>query len=389
MKKFRISSRLRKLKTINNFIDIIINRKSFLLSGHEHPDEDCVASMVAYSLLLTKFSKNPTVVIDRKYWERFSFLIDICKYNTIKLIGKPEEIRDTYDTIMIFDTPKPSMMEFRDEIEVLMNREDVITMEIDHHLEADGEFIGDEGYRFVDEASSTCELIGYLTLKLSKRKELLHQYVSEELFTRNFVLSIITGIAGDSKMGQYLKSRREKHYYRIFSRIFNKMLTSKTNENSGNFSSLAEIISNLEMLSQQEQACFKAFISYKQSRDKITYIALDESAINTILKEFDNEIIITIARYAANVLAEESGFISLVAYYDNLINKDLIQLRMRRSMNFKDLDLRTIINHFNIENGGGHEGAIGFRIPKSQISDFPKFIENLIDGTTKLIERSQ
>ena len=133
-----------------------------------------------------------------------------------------ESIGDDYDTVIVFDTPKPSMIEFRQRIDQLMSRDSVLVMEIDHHLEADGFYIGDEGYRLVDEASSTCEHIGYLAVKISKRG-ILRDYSSGDVFSRNFVLSVVTGMVGDSKMGQFLKSPREKRYYRYFSRLFNKI----------------------------------------------------------------------------------------------------------------------------------------------------------------------
>jgi nanoRNase/pAp phosphatase (c-di-AMP/oligoRNAs hydrolase) len=135
-------------------------------------------------------------------------------------------------------------------------------MEIDHHLEADGEYIGQEGYRLVDEASSTCELIGYLAVRLTKKKSIIRQFGIWEIFSRNFVLAIVTGMVGDSKMGQFLKTRREKRYYRYFSRMFNKMLIEKTDKNSGNFSSIEDILTELEKLSVQEENCFRDLFAH-------------------------------------------------------------------------------------------------------------------------------
>ena len=388
MKKVRIPNRRTKRRLIEAFIETIVTRDSFLMAGHQNPDEDCMASMVAFSLLLAKFSKPPTIILKHDQHERFPYLLSICKYNSIGVIDSAEDLEragDRFDTVMVFDTPKPSMMEFGEALRPIMDRDAVRTLEIDHHLEADGEYIGDAGYCLVDEASSTCELIGDLAVKLDRRKALLRRHHVGEIFSRNFVLAIVTGIVGDSKMGQFLKSRREKRYYRYFSRLFNDMLIQKTEKNSGNFSSIQDILNELEKLSEEEDECYADLVRHKQFRDSIAWIALDEEQTAPFLEKYDQEVIVTVAKYAANELAEESGYVSLVAYYDRPDVSDLIQIRMRRSQNYRELDLRSVIAHFGIENGGGHQGAVGFRLPRNQVPDYPAFIQRVIDETARMI----
>lgn len=386
MKKVKIPGRRKKLRIIDAFLEAMVSRDSFLMAGHHNPDEDCVASMVAFSLLMAKFNKKQAMVLNRDNWDKFPYLLSICKYNSIKVIGSREEIGDDYDTVIVFDTPKPAMVDFKDYLKPLMSREDVLVMEIDHHLEADGEYIGDDGYQLVDEASSTCELIGYLAVKLEKKKKFTREYGIGEIFSRNFVLSIVTGMVGDSKMGQFLKSRREKRYYRYFSRLFNKMLIRKTDKDSGNFSSIQDILNELENLSSEEEACYQDFIKHKQTRGPMSWIAMDEEDTAPILATHDLEVIVTVAKYTANLLAEDSGYISLVAFYDPPSKSDLIQLRMRRSQAYKDLDLREVISHLGINDGGGHEGAVGFRVPRGDVDDFNAFIDIIVNGTIELIE---
>jgi len=167
MKKVKIPTRRQKIRIVDTFIEVMCRRESFLMIGHQNPDEDCVASMVAFSLLMTKFHKNQAMVLNKENWDKFPYLLSIAKYNSIRVIGSSDEIGEDYDTVIAFDTPKPVMLDFYKQLKPLLSRDDVHVMEIDHHLEADGEYIGDEGYRLVDEASSTCELIGYLAVKLA------------------------------------------------------------------------------------------------------------------------------------------------------------------------------------------------------------------------------
>ena len=193
-------------------------------------------------------------------------------------------------------------------------------------------------------------------------------------------------MVGDSKMGQFLKSRREKRYYRYFSRLFNKMLIRKTEKDSGNFSSIQDILNELEKLSVEEEHCYHEFIAHIKKTRYLAWIALDEMIMVPLRDRFDSETIVTMAKYTANLLAEESGYIGLMAYYDSPDKSDLIQLRMRRSQSFKNIDLRDVIAHFHIENGGGHEGAVGFRVPKSDVEDFEGFISKLVEGTVMMVK---
>ena len=169
------------------------------------------------------------------------------------------------DTVVLCDTPKPSMIEASPAVRELLKSPNVLRIEIDHHLAADSGYFGDEGYRFVTEASSASELIGHILLKLEGRKDLLERHQVTELFPRNLVLAILTGIIGDSNMGQYLKSRREKKYYQIFSAMFNDMLSRRTTKRT-NFFTMDEVFSELQKLSSHEQGCF----GYMMERKKLS-----------------------------------------------------------------------------------------------------------------------
>jgi nanoRNase/pAp phosphatase (c-di-AMP/oligoRNAs hydrolase) len=80
----------------------------------------------------------------------------------------------------------------------------------------------------------------------------------------------------------------------------------------------------------------------------------------------------------ADKLAEASGVLGLVAYYDHPGKSDLVQFRLRRSGSWKKYDLRGLLTLLSITNGGGHEGAIGFRVPRSEITDFPAYVDTLL-----------
>jgi nanoRNase/pAp phosphatase (c-di-AMP/oligoRNAs hydrolase) len=190
-------------------------------------------------------------------------------------------------------------------------------------------------------------------------------------------------------MGKYLKTSREKWFYRLFSTMFNDMLTSKTHKDSMNFSTMNEVFSELQQLSRQEDECFSLMMKKKiLHTPAIGSLIVPLEDIRQMRTLFDHETIVTAARYAADALAEESRGVSIVVYFDDHKDSDLIQFRIRRSQFYKALDLRKILQHFHIENGGGHPGAIGFRIPKPELTDIRAYVEKLVSGIEQLMKEA-
>ena len=362
----------------------MVEKKSFLICGHSNPDEDCIASMIAFAIILTKFDKMVQIYINGNVSDNIKYLLNICKYNSIELINNKNNINNDIDTLIICDTPKLSMLDINKKIKNLYNKKDILKIEIDHHIGTDGEYIGNYDYSLVTEASSTSELVGILALKLKKRTNLLKRFQISDPFSRNLVLSIITGIVGDTNMGQFLKSRRERRFYNIFSDMYNTILMTTTTKET-NFSDISQVFQELKKLSSQDEKCYNYIMKNQNYSKSIGYIILKDKDTQFIYNEFERDLIISIARHVANELAEKSGKLSLMIYYDNPQESNLIQFRMRRSHNYKKFDLRNVLDIFSISNGGGHEGAIGFRFNREEIDDIDKFVNKILTRIGKEI----
>jgi nanoRNase/pAp phosphatase (c-di-AMP/oligoRNAs hydrolase) len=385
MGKTAISGSRAKHRIIDNIIDAIVARQGFLLLGHKTPDEDCIASMVAFALLAAKFSKHICIYLGKQIHEHFQYLLNICTYNSIPILYQDDTLCVPIDTVVLFDTAKPTMIEANAQVKKIIADEGTLKIEIDHHIGSDSDYFGQDDYCLVTEASSSGELVGQILLRLKENKRLLKRFQINDLASRNIVLAILTGIIGDSKMGLYLKSSREKEYYGVFSAMFNEMLVQKTTRRT-NFSDMQQVFREIQRLSRNEEKCFNHFIERKRFSDKIGYVVLGEKDIENLSGEFDNNTIVSVARGVADILAEESKWLGLVCYSDPPDQSDLIQFRLRRSHLYKAIDLRTVLKTFSISNGGGHEGAIGFRIPKSEVDDLEDYVAALIRGIEDLIE---
>ncbi|PKL35130.1 MAG: hypothetical protein CVV44_23190 [Spirochaetae bacterium HGW-Spirochaetae-1] len=377
MAKKSIETIFQKNTIVNNIINAISTMENFLILGHKNPDDDCVASTVSMALILTKFSKNVYIYYGYPVHDHYNYLMNICRYNSITIVERNETVAQTPDAVIICDTPKPSMVDTNRMIDEYISNPEIIKIELDHHLGADSDYNGDPDYSFVLEASSASELVGYLALKMRNNKDLMKQYQIKNLMTRNFVLAVLTGIIGDSKMGSFLKSKRELRYYDIFSRLYNSILSRETIKKT-NLANMNEVFTEIQKLSTSEEKCANYMMKKKKLTSHFGYIIMDQDDMKYLYKEFDDDTIVSITRGIADRMAEESKKFGFVSYFENDEKSDLIQFRIRRSKSFKDYDLRNVLKIFNIENGGGHEGAIGFRLSRSKVENVEAFVQDII-----------
>jgi len=382
--KTAIANTEKKRGVINAIIDLIDEKDNLLLLGHSHPDEDCIASMVAFGLVAGKMHKRVCIFLPGIIQESFAYLLAICRYNSIDIAATVKEIPADIEVIAALDTPKPLMLEGYEQIIPFFTSGRSV-VEIDHHLASDARYIGDEKFSLVDAASSTCELIGLLTIELEKRQGLIEKYQINELFSRNLVLSLITGIISDSRMGKYLKSDEERWFYNWISQLFDRMLSQKTHSGSGNLASKEEVFSAISALSSKEEQCYKKFLEKIHSHPFVDYAVLDESDSSFMYENFGADIFVSVAKTIADTLAEKSGHLGFVGYYDLAQGSDLVQFRLRRSHLFQKVDLRDFLSRNGIANGGGHPGAIGFRFERSQIIDMNRFSTELVEKAGAMV----
>jgi nanoRNase/pAp phosphatase (c-di-AMP/oligoRNAs hydrolase) len=382
MNKQDISTVTEKNRIINRISAALTKRDTFLLVGHKDPDTDCIASLVAFALLLCKFNKDVTIYLAAPVMAQFSYLLAICKYNGISIVYGTLK-SGPFSTVVILDTPKPEMIAMDSRIAGLLEDKDILKIEIDHHLAGDAVYAGDPGYCLVTEASSTCELIGYLLLKMSRHPE---QFGNVDFFSRNLALAVLTGIIGDSQMGRYLKTRKERFYYKTFSEIFDRLLVEKTVKNSKNLSSMEAVFDVIKNFSVQGRKCFENIMELRNNEKSIHYVCMNEEKSAEFFDRYGEELLVNVSKAAADTLAEDCGKLGLVVYYDDPGVSGFIQFRLRRSALFIKTDLREVLEKLNIENGGGHPGAVGFRVAKDEIKDIAAYTSELVSRIEGLVK---
>jgi diguanylate cyclase (GGDEF)-like protein len=357
-----------KNRVTANVIRALEDRETFMIVGHKDPDEDCVSSMVAFALIANKLYKKSYIVLGSSVQDNFDYLVNICRYNSIGIM-RDVPAGFTPSALVLVDTPKPQMIDRGELYERLRRDPSVLKIELDHHLEADSAYFGDPDYRLVYEASSTCEIIGRLALKMTGDARLKEKYQIDELLSRNLVLAILSGMIGDSQMGRYLKTPRERWFYARFSALFERMLRRKTRSDSGNYSSKEEVFKALAALSDDEDACFRFMSKASRDEGRVSVSILDAEASRVLFSTYGLDTAVVVAKALVDTLAERSGCLGLVGYYDDPASSEFAQFRLRRSQNFTALDLREILAKLGVTNGGGHPGAVGFRIEREAVPD--------------------
>jgi len=371
--KAEISTIAEKNRIVGRIGDTFLERDTFLLLGHKDPETDCIASLVSLALLINNFHKEITIYLSNPPAAHFTYLLAICKYSGISVVHGKLPKAASFSTVVLLDTAKSAMLTVNDEITALLKDDAVRKIEIDHHLGSDSWYSGDEGYCLVSEACSTCELIGYLLLKLVSRKD---KYKKLTL-SRNLVLAILTGIVGDSQMGKYLKTRREKLYYRLFIKLFDEVMGEKS-PGSKSLSSMDAVFDVIQNFSVREKHCFDAMMELKHTEKSIHYVPLGAPKSKELFASYGSELIVNVSKAVVDKLAETCGKLGLVAYYDDPSLSDFVQFRLRRSAQCLNVDLRSVLAELKIENGGGHPGAVGFRVKKKEIPDIELYTAKLV-----------
>jgi nanoRNase/pAp phosphatase (c-di-AMP/oligoRNAs hydrolase) len=138
-----------------------------------------------------------------------------------------------------------------------------------------------------------------------------------------------------------------------------------------------ELYDTLESFSVQDRKCFDRIMSAKIETEMLFYAGLGEAESKELFDTYGNDRVVTTAKAVSNILAENSGKLGLAAYYDVSNTEGLVQFRLRRGSKYNGLDLRAVLKNLKIEDGGGHPGAVGFRIPGKEIDKLDKFLAGL------------
>lgn len=382
--KQAIDSLPQRNRILDALLRLIQERESFLIFGHKNPDEDCFSSMVAFALLLRKFNKQVQLFLTQPFPSNLSFMADICSFNQVKIIDREPEAHP--DTMILLDTPKADMIDGREVMDSLRITYKTPLVEFDHHLEADCDLSGDEGLSLVMEASSTCEIIALFLFKLAARPAVLQKENIKDLFSRNIVLAVLGGMIGDSGMGKYLKSRRVRWFYHLYTRKLEEILSMQTIHGSGNMATKEQVFNTLVELSDEEKSCLAIMEDGIVREESLHWIFLNSQEYLNLAGKWGSKTVLSAIKILANSMAESSGKLGFAGYCEGNDDSALLQFRLRRAANWTGLDLRNVLEILGMEDGGGHAGAVAFRCKLSDVAQPEDYLQKILEGLRTLLE---
>jgi phosphoesterase RecJ-like protein len=144
-------------------LDCIKNAKNVLIIGHVRPDGDCFGSGLAMKRILENHGASVDFVVDSALPDQYSFMKNFDDVNKIKL--------SSYDLAISVDCAD----ELRLGSYYSTFKKCKTSINIDHHV-TNTNF---GKYNFVEDVSSTCELIYYLI----KEDNVLDDIIAENLYT--------------------------------------------------------------------------------------------------------------------------------------------------------------------------------------------------------------
>lgn len=139
---------------IKEFGNLLEKSEKIILTGHVHPDGDCVGSTLGLWHVLREMGKQPAVVLPDTPPRNLKFLPD---FNEIAIYSRHDSycsrLVEECDLIICCDFNKPSR---QDHLSSLIHESGKPKVLIDHHEEPDIECVVEFSYPAM---SSTCELV--------------------------------------------------------------------------------------------------------------------------------------------------------------------------------------------------------------------------------------
>lgn len=382
---------------------LIQSNRTFLFSADLDPDS--VGSMVSLSLYLRMMGKQVYIVISNSLGENLNHLEKMIEYNNIHTLRNADEIagvKDVVDAVIFCDTANTKLVPFFPFISEHLLSQDIPVIEIDHHFGADSEKLAAQAVTLYQHANATTEITGELLKKIhQKNPDLPHPFNQ-----RNIVISILTGILGDTMGGRVVSQKQS--YVQWVGTLGNKLKRNtrwrKPNgvrpgdDKKTKFGSPQQIQEYLTRLSREQEVCIHALKKRMVADGDVESLNLLNSSYSEVkefCRPFDSPWFAYILGFLLSQIPDSTPSSTKVGFIyfhgKNAEDKDCIYIKMRRSGHYSGIDLRTTECHLrNIfqdkyMGGGGHPGAVSFRVHSHNETEFLENFEQVVYAIKKTL----
>jgi nanoRNase/pAp phosphatase (c-di-AMP/oligoRNAs hydrolase) len=382
---------------------LIQSHGTFLFSADIDPDS--VGAMLSLSLYLRMMGKEVYIVLSNSLGENLDHLEKMIEYNKIHTLRNTDEIagvKDSVDVIIFCDTANSKLVPFFPFIKEHLLVRDIAVIEIDHHFGADSEKLADQAVTLYQKANATTEITGELLKKIHQKN--LH--LPHPFNQRNIVISILTGILGDTMGGRVVSHKQS--YVQWMGTLGNKLKRNtrlrKSNgarpgdDRKTKFANPQQIQNYLTRLSKKQEICVKALKKRMVTDGDVETLNLLNSTypeVREFCRPFDSSGFAYILSFLLTEISESTASpakLGCVYFHGkNAEDKDCIYIKVRRSGHYTGIDLRTTEGHFRsvfqgkYMGGGGHPGAVSFRVHCHDETEFLANFEQVVTAIKKTL----
>lgn len=334
------------------------------------PDFDSVCCSLSLVLYLKRIKKNALIYFPLKKDKSYDFLLKIADYNRISIISDLDELKTELSSkeyvFVILDTPNKNLLPNFEVVNTVFNSyKQKKSIEVDHHFGNDSEMIYPGSIPLFKYANSCCDIIADFFWECGTK---LPSNVVDmnEYFPRNIVLTLLTGICSDTQLGKFCPIVDERNWLEILTDRLNQL----TWKESDNFKTPSEIFDVITKKNKSKSIVIEKIMESGKIQNGLGLLIFPNvgKTDNLLPKEklFCSYSLEDISDDLANLLPEKAGKVGIFAYFDG--KKEKYMIKIRRSVAFHELDLRQLdallIDLFGKDfcGGGGHSGAVSFRI---------------------------
>ena len=375
-------------------VSLIRSGQTFLFSGDI--DKDSLGTMISLALYLKQLQKKVYIIIPIPLAGHLDYLEKIIAYNLIPILKTQEDLEkvsDEIDSVIFCDTANAKLVPYFSQIANTIEKHKLAVLEIDHHFGTDSEELIAGEVKLLRKCNATTELSAELLTRLfeeiSGAPHPFHQH--------NIVISLLTGLFGDTVGGSVIPFRDRYDYWVQY---LDKFLHRDRDQHSIsenfspgekvlNFRSADDILNYLNRLTDEQELCLEVL----RKRIKITTTGLGfinllnsiHPEIQEVCQPFDSPWFADFLAILLNIIPEEGGKVGVVCFHGKNADKEnCMFIKVRRAAEYADIDLRNleveIKNKFGnlYMGGGGHPGAVSFRVHAHEEVKFLSVLEGII-----------
>lgn len=379
-------------QSLNEAVQLLRSRRSFFFCGFL--DADALGTMLSLALYLRQLEREVHILLPHSPQGNLDFLEDIIHHNHIHTVNHRDEIvalKDEVDTVIFCDTANPQLVSQFPAIQECFLDQQIPTIEIDHHFGNDSVALSEYGVRLFREANASSEIAAELM------QEFHHHYPEfpNPFVERNILLCLLIGMVTDTVGGQITPVKKDYAYWLT---LLGDNLKSGTYTNDGrpplplgqkNISSPEDLLNHLHQLTEEQTNWINTLEARIVLNRGVGYLSLLDATLQDLHKDFifeDWPGYIPVREYLLNRVPQKAGKAGILFYQGTGPDGGLcLYLKIRRAVDYSHWDLReaesmvqSVFGEKNYLGGGGHPGAVSFRIRLMEPSIFLEGVRRLM-----------